>query len=201
MNAAPMKLGPHHAALLVVDVQKGFFVHDERSGPRSNPQGIDNVARLIAAFRAARVPVVHIRHDSIEPNSPFRPELPGNAVMDEAREIDGEPVLRKTVNSAFIGTDLEQRLRSAGIDTAVICGATANHCVETTARMADNLGFAVVLAGDAVWAYGQTGPDGIRHSAQSVHAMTLANIAGEFGRVATASDIIAALVAPATIGA
>lgn len=200
MNAA-IHLDPTRTALLVVDVQKGFFTHDERSGPRSNLDGIANIARLIAAFRAARVPVVHVRHNSVEPASPFRPELPGNAVMDEAREIAGEWVVAKSVNSAFIGTDLEQRLRGAGIASLVICGATANHCVETTARMADNLGFAVALVGDAVWAYGQTGPDGVRHSAASVHAMTLANIAGEFGRVTTTHDIIAALTAPAPIGA
>ena len=188
-------------ALLVVDVQKGFFTHDERNGPRSNADAIGNIERLIAAFRQARVPVIHVRHNSVEPASPFRPELPGNAVMAEAREIDGEPVLFKTVNSAFIGTDLEHRLRSAGLSTVVICGASANHCVETTARMADNLGFAVVLIGDAVWAYGMTGPDGTRYSASTVHAMTLANIANEFGRIATTDHTLAALTAPAITGA
>lgn len=184
-------------ALLVVDVQKGFLTHDRNIGPRSNSKGIANIARLIAAFREAHVPVIHVRHNSVEPNSPFRPELPGNAVMDEAREIAGEMVIEKAVNSAFIGTDLEQRLRSADIDTLAICGATANHCVETTARMAANLGFKVVLVGDAVWAYGQIGPDGVRHSAEAVHAMTLANIAGEFGRVVTTADVFAALSLPA----
>ncbi len=199
--SAAINLDPARTALLVVDVQKGFFTHDERSGPRSNPDGIANIARLIGAFRAARVPVIHVRHNSLEPNSPFRPELPGNAVMDEAREVVGERVISKSVNSAFIGTDLERHLRSAGIVSLVVCGATANHCVETTVRMADNLGFDVTLVGDAVWAYGQTGPDGVRHSAVDVHAMTLANIAGEFGRVTTTPDFIAALTAPAPIGA
>ena len=186
---------PHGStALLVIDVQKGFFTHDANIGPRSNPDGVGNIARLLGAFREAGRPVVHVRHNSVEPESPFRPELPGNAVMDEAREIEGERVVTKTVNSAFIGTDLEAELRREGIGTLVICGATANHCVETTTRMAGNLGFSPLLVGDAVWAYGQIGPDGVRHSAQQVHAMTLANIAGEFGRVVTTRDVVAAIV-------
>jgi len=102
-------------------------------------------------------------------------------------------VIVKRVNSAFIGTDLERRLRDAGITTVVICGATTNHCVETSTRMAGNLGFDTRLVRDATWTFDRTGPDGDVHSAEAIHAMTLSNLNGEFARIVTASEAMAAL--------
>src|SRR6185437_634441 len=125
--------------------------------------------------------------------SSFLPGGSGYAVKDEARERAGEPVIVKRVNSAFIGTDLEQKLRAEGIDAVVICGATINHCVETTTRMAGNLGFDTRLVRDATWTFDRVGPDGETHSAEDIHAMTLANLNGEFARIVTAAEAIDSL--------
>ena len=87
-------------ALLVVDVQQGF--DDPVWGPRNNPACEENVATLIEAWRAKGQPIVYVRHDSSEPESPFTPGQRGN----EFREIlSGEPDLLvvKSVNSAFHG--------------------------------------------------------------------------------------------------
>lgn len=128
-------------ALIVVDVQCAFDEWESAGKRRNNPDAVARIADLLAAFRTHRAPVFHVRHEGSRPNSTFLPSRPGYAVKDEAREQPGEPVIVKRVNSAFIGTDLEQRLRAGGIAMLVICGATTNHCVETTTRMAGNLGF------------------------------------------------------------
>jgi nicotinamidase-related amidase len=87
------------------------------------------------------------------------------------------------VNSAFIGTDLEQRLREHKIDSVVITGITTNHCVSTTARMAGNLGFNTYVVSDATATFDIKGPDGRHYTADEMHAMGLAEINDEFATV------------------
>ena len=180
-------------ALIVIDVQQGFAEQDAAGRKRNNPDALDRIVDLLHAFRARGLPIFHIRHASTEPDSVFRPERTGFQVMPEARELPGEPVIVKNVNSAFIGTDLEARLRAGGHRTLVICGATTNHCVETSTRMAGNLGFDAWLVRDATWTYDRTGPDGDHHTAAEIHAMTLSNLSDEFATIVTAGDVVAGL--------
>ena len=182
-------LSPAHTALLVVDVQRAFDLWEAGGKRRNNPDAVARVADLLAVFRAAHAPVFHIRHRSAQRGSSFAPGGPGYAVMDEARELAGEPVVTKEVNSAFIGTDLEVRLRATGVRSVVICGATTNHCVETTTRMAGNLGFDAWLVRDATWTFDRTGPDGDEHTAEAIHAMTLSNLNDEFAHIASTAEI------------
>jgi nicotinamidase-related amidase len=184
---------PSRTALIVVDVQRAFDEWEAAGKRRNNPEAVARIADLLSAFRNRGVPIFHIRHQGTRPNSSFLPEASGYPVKDEAREIEGEPVIVKRVNSAFIGTDLEARLRAAGITTLVICGATTNHCVETTTRMAGNLGFDARLVRDATWTFDRVGPDGDAHSAEEIHAMTLANLNGEFARIVSAAEAVAGL--------
>jgi len=184
---------PSPTALIVIDVQRAFDEWEAAGKRRNNPQAVARIAELLAAFRTSNAPIFHIRHASMRPNSSFAPGATGYPVKDEAREIEGEPVIVKRVNSAFIGTDLEPRLRAAGITALVICGATTNHCVETTTRMAGNLGFDTRLVRDATWTFDRVGPDGDTHSAEEIHAMTLANLNGEFARIVSAAEAIAGL--------
>lgn len=180
-------------ALIVIDVQQGFAEQDAAGARRNNPDALDRIVDLLAAFRAKGLPIFHIRHASTEPDSVFRPERTGFQVIPAALELPGEPVIVKNVNSAFIGTDLEARLRAGGHHMLVICGATTNHCVETSTRMAGNLGFDARLVRDAIWAYDRTGPDGDHHSAADIHAMTLSNLNGEFATIVTTGEVIAGL--------
>jgi nicotinamidase-related amidase len=182
-------------ALIVVDVQRAFDEWEAAGKRRNNPDAVARIVDLLAAFRTHRAPIFHIRHEGTKPNSTFLPSRSGYAVKDEARERAGEPVIVKRVNSAFIGTDLEARLRAGDITTLVICGATTNHCVETTTRMAGNLGFDARLVRDATWTFDRIGPDGDAHSAEAIHAMTLSNLNGEFARIVTTDDVIASFAA------
>ena len=190
-------LNPAHIALVVIDVQRAFDLWEAAGKRRNNPDAVAHVADLLAAFRAARAPIFHVRHCSTRPGSSFASDGPGYPVRDEARELTGEPVVVKEVNSAFIGTDLETQLRAADVNSVVICGATTNHCVETTTRMAGNLGFDTWLVRDATWTFDRTGPDGDEHTAEAIHAMTLSNLNDEFAHIASTAEIAEALSASA----
>lgn len=179
------------AALIVIDVQEGF--DDPVWGRRNNPGAEACIARLLAAWRAARLPIFHIQHMSTSPVSPLRPGQPGNAIKRIAAPLPGEPVLRTTVNSAFIGTDLEARLRADHIESVVIVGLTTNHCVETSTRMAGNLGFRTWLVSDATATFDRTGPDGVRIPAEMLQVVTLANMHDEFAQVTTTDALLQAL--------
>ena len=123
----------------------------------------------------------------------FHPDAPGFAVKPEARELPGEIIITKQVNSAFIGTDLEARLRAGGITTVVIVGITTDHCVSTTTRMAGNLGFDTIIVSDATATFERTGPDGRHYSADEMHDTALASLSGEFATVMSTAQILESL--------
>jgi nicotinamidase-related amidase len=176
-------------ALLLIDIQQGL--DEPRLGRRNNPGAERNVARLLAAWRGAGHPVIHVQHLSVEPDSPLRPELAGNAFKPEALPRGGEPVFRKAVSSAFIGTDLERHLRGQDIAELVIIGLTTDHCVSSTARMASDLGFRVTVVSDATATHERTGPAGEPIGADEMHRAALASLAREFAAIRTTDQVLA----------
>ena len=182
---------PSEVALVVIDVQRAF--DDIGWGARNNPQAEANMAAILAAWRSHGRPVIHIHHRNEAPGLRFSPDQPGCEPKPEAIPHDGEPVLRKTVNSAFIGTDLEQRLNDLGVTAVVLIGITTDHCVSTTTRMAANLGFAATVVHDATYTFDRIGPDGRAWSADEMHASALASLHQEFAVIASTSDVLASL--------
>ncbi len=180
-----------NTALLVVDVQLGF--DDPAWGARNNPMTEANVAAMLAAWRTAGAPVIHVHHDSPSPSGLLRRGTRGNAPKPEAVPIAGEKTYRKSVNSAFIGTSLEADLRDGGIDAVAIVGLTTNHCVSTTARMAGNLGFKTFVIADATATFDRANLDGQIRLANDVHNAALSDLQDEFAEIIDTNRALAAL--------
>ena len=181
----------HSAALVVIDVQRAI---DHPSwGERNNPLAEANISALLAAWRASGRPIYHVRHDSTEAESHYRPGQPGHEFKVEAMPLAGETVIGKRTNSAFIGTDLEARLRAAGVETLVVAGVITNNSVEATVRMAGNLGFETFVVEDACFTFGRKDWAGTPRTAAEVHAMSLANLEGEYATVVGTAAVLAAL--------
>lgn len=182
---------PGHAALIAIDLQKAI---DHSSwGERNNPGAERNVAALLAAWRRTGRPVYHIRHDSREAASHYRPGQPGHDFKPETAPAAGEAVIAKETNSAFIGTDLEARLRAGGQTLLVVTGAITNNSVEATVRMAGNLGFDTYLVEDATFTFGRRDWRGRWRTAEEVHAMSLANLDGEYASVVATREVLEAV--------
>lgn len=170
-------------ALLLVDVQKGVNevkYYGGPSGKRNNHSAEENMRCLLAEWRRLGKRVAFTRHNSREINSPLKLDLEtGNQI--EGLEINGSDiVVEKDVNSGFIGTSLELELRRSGINRLVVMGFYTNYCIETTVRMAGNLGFDTYLVHDACAAVNTLGHDGEYYEPDLVHSMSIASLHGEF---------------------
>lgn len=176
-------------ALVVIDVQKA--IDDPSWGDdRNNPDCEANIASLLAHWRVRGWPVFHVRHLSCEPQSTYRPGQPLCEFKDEVTPRAGERVIDKSTNSAFIGTPLERELREAGIARVVIAGVITNNSIEATARMSGNLGFDTIVVSDATATFGRRDYDGHWRTSAEVHAMSLANLEGEYARVMTTAMLL-----------
>lgn len=182
---------PRTTVLLPIDIQQAF--NNPAWGERNNPDAERRAAELIAAWRQNGLPIIHVHHINPRAGSLFNPGAQGSLVKPEAAPLDGEPVVTKDVNSAFIGTDLESRLRSQGITTIVTFGLTTDHCVSTTTRMAGNLGFEVYVVEDATATHERTSPSGRHYTAHEMHDTALASLNGEFAKIVSSAEVLDAL--------
>ena len=194
MSKLPVPL-PHSAALVVIDVQ--YAIDHPSWGERNNPQAEENIAALLAGWRATGRPIYHIRHDSTEAKSHYRPGQAGHEFKAEAMPLADETVIGKQTNSAFIGTGLEATLRAAGVEMLIVAGVITNNSVEATVRMAGNLGFETFVVEDACFTFGRKDWAGTPRTAAEVHAMSLANLEGEYATVVGTAAVMAAMGAPA----
>ena len=178
-------------ALVVVDVQQGF--DDPWWGERNNPDCDANIADLVREWSGRGRPLVYVRHDSDEPDSPLRKGSPGNR-LKEYLTAEPDLVVSKSVNSSFLGTpDLDAWLRERDLKGIVVCGITTNHCCETTARMGGNLGHRVLFALDATHTFDRTGPYGEVVTADELARVTGVNLHDEFAEVVRTADLLGEL--------
>ncbi|MCF0050665.1 cysteine hydrolase [Dyadobacter sp. LJ53] len=128
-------------ALILIDIQKGFEDEAYWGGSRNNPDAEENAKRLLDYWRFNQLPLFHIQHISANPDSKLSINSPGHDFKNIVKPLPGEIIIQKSVNSAFIGTDLKEQLDELGVKTLVIAGLTTDHCVSTTTRMAGNYGY------------------------------------------------------------
>ncbi|MFZ6013680.1 MAG: cysteine hydrolase family protein [Bacteroidota bacterium] len=178
-----------NSALILIDIQKGF---DDPAywGERNNPDAEKNAAVILNAWRKNKWPIFHIKHNSSNPKSRLAPGQTGNEIKDEVKPLAGEPVIEKNVNSAFIGTDLKERLEAQQIKSLVVVGLTTDHCVSTTVRMAGNFGYETWLVSDATATFAKTSADGEKFPPDLIHRVSLASLHDEFATVITAKELL-----------
>ncbi|MBE1556792.1 cysteine hydrolase family protein [Sporosarcina limicola] len=181
-------------ALIIIDVQKAF--DDKKWGERNNSHAEENIKEILTFWRGRGWRVIHIQHMSDNPTSVFHPKSDSFAIKELVAPIDGEVIITKKVNSSFIGTNLEEFLKTNDLTSVVITGLTTPHCVSTTTRMSGNLGFNTYLISDATAAFGLTDHKGDFYDAETVHTISLATLHDEFATILTTEQLLKKLQLP-----
>ena len=183
-----MTLDLDRAVLLPIDMQQAF---DEPAWPRRWNKDVDaNGLALLAAWRAAARPIIHVRHDSVQPGSSLAPATPGNAFRPGFEPLRGEALVSKSVNSAFIGTDLDLRLKRLGAKHVVTFGISTDMCVSTTVRPGANMGWDMVLVPDACDCFDLSDGNGGTIAAEDVQRAHVATLLFEFCRGYSTEELI-----------
>jgi len=181
-------------ALILIDIQKAFDDEEYWGGGRNNPEAEMNAKKILDYWRANKLPLFHIQHISVNPDAKHGINSPGHEFKDITRPLPGEPIIQKSVNSSFIGTNLKEQLDQKGIQTVVILGLTTDHCVSTTTRMAGNYGYNTYLVADATATFGKNGVYGEHYDGETMHRTALAQLNGEFATILTTDEILAILM-------
>lgn len=179
------------SALILIDMQQGM--RGPAAGERNNPNAEVNMQRLLGAWRQAGWPIVHVRHVSSTQGSPFWPGQSGSEFQSEFAPAAGEHVVEKRVPDAFVCTGLERWLHARGLRRVVVVGVSTANSVESTVRSAGNLGFDTIVVSDACFTFAKKDYAGVPRSADEVHAMSLANLEGEYAAVMSTAQIIGAI--------
>ena len=172
-------------ALLIIDFQDDYFA--SRPGARWPLAGADaavaQAARLLAAFRAAGAPVVHVRHENPAPDAPFFAAASDGARIHPAVAPQAdEAVITKRFPNAFRETPLQATLDARGVRRLVIVGAMSHMCIDAGTRAAVDLGYACTVVHDACATRDQTFGEQIVPAAQ-VHAAFMAALGFAYARI------------------
>lgn len=180
-------------ALILVDVQKAFLEKDYPGINRNNHDAEFICGNILSKWRELKLPIVHVRHSSTNPDSKLHKSKPGFEFNDYVKPLDNEVVLTKKVNSAFIGTKLDNILYNMNIKTLVFVGMTTNHCISSTVRMSGNLGFETYLISDSTACYDTMGMDGKMIDCNIIYESSLANLSKEFATIINSNKLFSLL--------
>lgn len=180
-------------ALLLIDIQNGLDQAEYWGGSRNNPMAEENCRKILDYFRLHNLPLFHIQHCSVNPKSPLYPGKSGQKIKEIVFPNDGEWVIQKTTNSAFVNTELQSLLQASDSSALIVVGLTTDHCVSATVRSAADLGFKATLISDATATYAKTGMDGTFYEADLVHSVALASLKNEFANIVDTVTCLKAL--------
>ena len=188
LEAEERTRGPGDTALLIIDVQAFYF--PDGMVPLAAPEAASAKAgELLACFREAGRPVVHVQHlpKGVDEPDPTGVE-PQYRIHPDVMPTPGEPVIGKHHASSFRDTELEATLRELGVKRLVVAGMQTHMCVEAAVRAAADLGFEVTVAHDAC-ATRELSFEGTKVPAAQVHAAALATMASSYAEVASVATI------------
>ena len=176
-------------ALLIIDIQRDYFPGG--AYPLVEPErAAGNARRLLDAFREGGEKILHLQHVWDAPDATFmRPGTDGVEIHPDVAPAEGEPVLEKTEPNGFLGTSLEDDLRTAGVDELVVAGMMSSMCVDATVRAGADLGFSMTVVHDACAAPDLTFGDRTVDGA-AVHAAFMAALADGYGTVISAGEAL-----------
>jgi biuret amidohydrolase len=216
-NIPQFEIETEKTALIVVDMQYLDADPDYGLGRTAKENGafellqeyfddvaaiIPRIQRLLAICRRTDVEVIHV---CISPNTQDARDCPvvtrirkvrppkgtrETEILDAVKPEGDEIVLTKITSSAFLSTSLDLILHNIGIDTLIVCGVITNGCVESTVRDGRDLGYKVIVVGDACATW-----------TRDMHERALRFMAGSFGNVRTTDDVLAEIDAKAAVGA
>jgi nicotinamidase-related amidase len=194
-----------HSALLVVDSQTGAITSNFWGTARSNPSYERNVTKILSAFRSfpkshESPHIIHIYHSSLNASSPLHASSAGMSFHTSSLPQEGEPVISKSSNSAFITPELEKLLREREIWKVYFIGLSVDLCLGSTIRSASDLGVAdhtdeegnlikgdIILVEDATAAWAKK--DG-KFDAETVHGVHVESLKGEFARILSTEQVV-----------
>jgi len=194
-------------ALLFVDPYNDFLSEGGKIWPRVKDVAtevglLDNLRTVVSAIRQAGIQVFIVPHRRWEPGdyeewqfpNPTQEQLKsrhsfargewGGEWHPDFAPKDGDIIVKEHwAQNGFANTDLELRLRQAGITHVIAIGLLANTCIESTCRFAMELGFHVTLVKDATAAFTKE----MMHAAHVLNGPTYAH------SIVNTADLIAAL--------
>ena len=185
--SAPQTIEASSTALLVIDFQNEYF--SGRMPIADGMAALRNTQRLIAHADRAGMPVFHIQHVTPAGSPIFAED--GDTVQFHSglQPAPHHAVVKKSQVSAFQGTDLDQRLKAAGVKTLIVSGLMTHMCVTGAARDAVPLGYAVIVPHDACATRDLDGPAGLVPHTE-LHRSALAAIADAFGDVMSTARVL-----------
>jgi nicotinamidase-related amidase len=174
--------------LILIDMQRAM--ESSALPKRNNPNAEKMICKLLEAWRNRGRLIVHVRHISRDPESLFWPGQVGVEFQVDLSPLSSEHVVEKNVPDAFANTGLERWLHARGVESVVVVGVSTNNSVEATARSAGNLGFKTYVVADATFTFAKVDYSGVLRSAEDVHAMSLANLEGEYANIVNTSELL-----------